>query len=173
MKKNLLLNFCFATCFIACFTLFTHNLLAQSNPAIDRPIQQCISKNKDKLENLKPNFSIGHWLTKLAETCDKLESTKGKGGGPQVMALLTMEKELDDLLSIADECPQLTKIKQGLVDIKTTYTENKKSDNFTISQEGKDGDFDTDKELATYSLPRSAASKIRKKAEKARNLLKK
>ncbi len=153
--------------------VFTTHLFAQSNPAIDRPIQQCISKNKDKLENVKPNFSIGHWLTKLAETCDKLESTSGKGGGPQVMALLTMEKELDDLLTIADECPALAKIKDGLVEIKTTYTENKKSDKFTISQEGKEGDFDTDKDLTTYSIPRSAASKIRKKAEKARKLLKK
>lgn len=161
----------FFTAFL--LSVFFTQIFAQSNPAIDRPIQQCISKNKEKLENVKPNFSIGYWLTKLAETCDKLESSKGKGGGPQVMALLTMEKELDDLLLIADECPQLSKIKEGLVEIKKTYTENKKSDSYSISQEGKDGDFDTDKDLTTYSIPRDAAKKIRKKAEKTRNLLKK
>jgi hypothetical protein len=148
---------------------------AQSNPQMDRPIQQCISNNADKISLLKNDFSIGHWLGKMIETCDRLQSTSGKAGGPQVVALLGMEKELDDLIAIADDCEDLKKVKETLLEMKKIYTEKEKVENFKINnQEDNNGNlFEDDKEITTFSLSRPAAGKIKSKAEKIKKALKK
>ncbi len=155
------------------FCLTTYALKAQSNPTIDRPIQQCISENQDKVNRIKPNFSIGSWLGKVSETCDKLKASSGKGGGPQVMSLLEMEKDLDELIVLADNCPALSKAKPELTEMKKIYTEKTKSETFKMKDDkNNDGMFDDDKELSTFSLSRKSAGKIKSQAEKVRKILK-
>ncbi|TAE73179.1 MAG: hypothetical protein EAZ85_07745 [Bacteroidetes bacterium] len=156
------------------FCIATYTLNAQSNPAMDRPIQQCISQNQDKVNRLKPNFSIGSWLGKVSETCDKLKATTGKGGGPQVISLLEMEKDLDELIILADNCPALSKVKAEMDEMKKIYTEKTKSETFKMKDDkNSDGLFDDDKELSTFSLSRKSAGKIKNQAEKIRKMLKK
>lgn len=158
-------------CILFCATL--NVVLAQSNPTIDRPIQQCISKNQDQVNRLKPNFSIGSWLGKVSETCDKLKATSGKGGGPQVMSLLEMEKDLDELIVLSASCPALEKVKKELDEMKKIYTDKTKSETFEIKEDkNNDGLFAEDKELSTFSLSRKSAGKIKNHAEKIRKILK-
>jgi hypothetical protein len=147
---------------------------AQSNPTTDRPIQQCISENKDKVELLKSDFSVGHWLYKLMEACDKLNETDGKKGGQYVVRLLEMEKELDDLIALADVCPALQKAKPKMEEMKKIFTEREKVENFKKTEEKKDNSgnmFEDDKEITTMSLPRGAATKIKAKAKEVRKLI--
>lgn len=164
--KNLLIPFI--------FLLIALQATAQSNPQMDRPIQQCITEQKDKVQVLQGNFSIGSWLGKLIENCDKLQASSGKGGGPQVVTLLKMEKELDDLLAIADGCPTLKNedVKTLLTEMKKIYAEKQKVETFKRDADD-DGLFDDDKELTTMSLSRPSAGKIKSKAEKIKKLLKK
>jgi hypothetical protein len=149
-------------------------LQAQSNPTIDRPIKQCISKNQDKVSRIKPDFSIGAWLGRVIENCDKLKASSGKGGGQQVMTLLELEKDLDDLLALADDCPSLKKVKPELEEMKKIYTEKTKSETFEMKEDkNNDGVFAEDKELSTFSISRKAAGKIKNQAEKIKKNLKK
>lgn len=147
---------------------------AQSNPKIDRPVQQCINDNKSKIENLKTDFSIGYWLGKLIENCGKIQASSGRGGGPYVIAVLAMEKELDDLITLSNNCKKLgdPKVKQYLTDMKAIFEEKQEVETFSTDTDN-DSLFDDDKEVTTYSLPRSAAGKIKSKAEKIKKLLKK
>jgi hypothetical protein len=160
------------------FTFFLFGSLtafAQSNPQMDRPIQQCISQNADKVELLKTNFSIGHWLGKLIENCEKLQASSGKGGGPVVIVLLKMEKELDELIAIADDCDDLKKVKVPLEEMKAIFVEKEKVETFKIDDNKKEDSnlFEDDKEITTFSLSRPAAGKIKGKAEKIKKMLKK
>lgn len=155
--------------------LLTTNAWAQSNPSLDRPIQECVRKDKDKLELLQLNFSMGNWLYKLSETCDKLKETDGKKGGQYVVRLLEMEKELDELLVVAENCPTLAKAKPLMQEMKSIFKEREKVENFKVGEEKKDNKgnvFEEDKEITTMSLPRGAASKIKAKAEKIHKMLK-
>ena len=148
---------------------------AQSNPTLDRPIQQCITQNKDDLSLLPTNFSMGNWLYKLSELCDRLKDTDGKKGGQYVVALLEKEKELDDLLAIADKCPNLTKVKPEMQEMKKVFAERQKVENFKTTEEKKNPNsnmFEEDKEITTMSLPRGAAGKIKGFAEKIHKKLK-
>lgn len=155
------------------FCAISSTIIAQSNPTMDRPIQQCISKNQDKVNRIKPNFSIGSWLGKVSETCDKLKATSGKGGGPQVMSLLEMEKDLDELIILSASCPALEKVKNELNEMKKIYTEKTKSETFEMKEDkNNDGLFAEDKELSTFSLSRKAGGKIKSQAEKIRKILK-
>lgn len=155
--------------------LFATHAWAQSNPTMDRPIQECVKKDKDKLELLQLNFSMGNWLYKLKETCEKLKDTDGKKGGQYVVRLLEMEKELDDLLIVAENCPSLAKVKPLMQEMKAIFKEREKVENFKVGEEKKDNKgnvFEEDKEITTMSLPRGAAGKIKNKAEKIHNMLK-
>ncbi len=147
---------------------------AQSNPTLDRPIQQCISANDDKVDLLQANFSMGTWLYKLKEVCERLKDTDGKKGGQYVVRLLEMEKELDEIIIIANDCPTLTKVMPDLQEMKKIFAERQDVKNFKIKEEKKPTDtvFAEDKEISTLSLPRGAASKIKKIAEKVHNNLK-
>ena len=162
---------------LICMMAVNH-LIAQSNPQIDRPVQQCISAQSDKIQVIKPNFSIGSWLGKLIQTCENLQATSGKAGGPQVVSLLKMEKELDDLIAIADDCDILKnpEVKQLLTEIKTICTEKQKVENFKTDTGDKapsDNIFEDDKEITTMTISRPAAGKIKSKAEKIKKILKK
>lgn len=168
MKKTI------STLFATCFAL---GVWAQSNPTLDRPIQQCIAKNADKVELLPANFSMGTWLYKLVEVCDKLKETEGKKGGQFVVRLLEFEKELDELLAIADDCPNLLKVKPDLQEIKKIIAERQKVENFKVNTGEKKEtenvfDEDKDKNITTMSLPRGAASKIKTRAEKVHKMMK-
>jgi len=141
---------------------------------MDRPIQQCITNNTDKVDLLHPNFSMGTWLYKLSEVCERLKDTDGKKGGQYVVSLLEKEKELDELLAIADDCPNLKKVKPDLEEMKKVFAERQKVENFKIKEEKKTTDnvFEEGKDITTMSLPRSAAGKIKKIADKVHKNLK-
>ncbi len=158
---------------IAC--LLVTNAWAQSNPTMDRPIQQCIAKSQDKIDILPNNFSMGNWLYKLSETCDKLKETEGKKGGNYVVRLLEMEKELDEILVVAEDCPALSKAKPVLQEMKDIFKERQKVENFKVAEDKKTNSpnvFEEDKDITTMSLPRGAAGKIKAKAEKVHKMLK-
>ena len=148
---------------------------SQSNPKIDRPVQQCINDNKDKVQKIDVKFSIGYWLYKLVENCDKLQKTSGRGGGPQVGAILDAEKELDDLIAISEVCGSLNnpKIKTLLQEMKQIYVEKQDVQTYHLDdEETTTGNlFEDDKEVTTMSFPRPAAGKLKSKAEKVRKLL--
>ncbi len=156
---------------------FLHTLQAQSNPQMDRPIQQCITQQSDDLEVLEPNFSMGYWLGKFVENCEKLQASTGKGGGPQVVALLKMEKDLEELILLADNgCKTLAdeKVKTLLKEMKTIYEEKQEVETYKRGQgESNGGLFEEDDELTTMSIPRSTAGKLKTKASKIRKLLEK
>lgn len=167
--KQVLFSFFFLT-----FLNISTTCWAQSNPKIDRPVQECISNNKDKVANLQSNFSIGSWLGKLISHCDKLQASSGTAGGPLVIAILEMEKDLDDLIAIAGECTLLNtdKIKYSLLEMKKIYQEKQKVDTYKIKEEDADTNlFEDSKELKFLTLPRSAAGKIKNQAEKVKKEL--
>ena len=145
---------------------------AQSNPQLDRPVQQCIRNQAQDLDVLKPNFSMGFWLGKLIENCEKLQKSSGKGGGPQVVAILGKEAALDELIQLADQCDKLGKVKTLLTEMKAIYQEKQKVE--TYQKGNSSGNlFDDEDEVTTYSLPREAAKKIKARAEKILKTLKK
>lgn len=152
-------------------------LQAQSNPQMDRPIQQCITEQIDNMQALDPNFSIGYWLGKFVENCEKLQASTGKGGGPQVVALLKMETDLDDLITLADNgCKNLAdeKVKTLLKEMKTIYEEKQEVETYKRGQgESNGGLFEEEDELTTMSIPRPTAAKLKAKASKIRKLLEK
>lgn len=155
-------------------SLYLNDLQAQSNPKIDRPIQQCINKQAEEMNVLKSDFSIGHWLGRLTASCEHLQESSGKGGGPHVIAILDMEPELDDLISLSANCPKLSdeKVKGLLLEMKEIYQEKKEVESYDTDP-GSGGLFEDEAEVTTYSLPRSAAAKLKKNAEKIRKILQK
>jgi hypothetical protein len=168
--KNLVL----VVSFIA---LIFSNLAAQSDPQMDRPIQQCILQNQDKVSLLKKEFSMGHWLGKLINHCEKLQGSSGKGGGPHVVALLEMEKELDELIALSENCKNLNepKVKETLTEMKKVFQEKEKVETFQKGTSNNNNNtlFDEDDEVTTMSLTRGGAGKIKNLAEKVKKNLKK
>ncbi len=154
-----------------------HTLSAQSNPQMDRPIQQCITQNADELEKLSTNFSIGYWLGRFIETCENLQATTGKGGGPQVVSLLAMEAELDELIILSNKgCKNLAdpKVKVLLEEMKTIYQEKQDVETFERGQnKNADNLFEEDDEITTMSISRGAAGKLKSKAAKLKKTLEK
>ncbi len=164
--------------FILFNLLIISSLIAQSDPQIDRPIQQCILQNPDKVSLLKKEFSIGHWLGKLISNCEKLQSSSGKAGGPHVVVLLEMEKELDELLVLAENCKNLSdpKVKDNLTEMKKVFQAKEKVETFqkgTTNTENNNTLFDEDDEITTMSITRGGAGKIKNLAEKIKKTLKK
>jgi hypothetical protein len=158
--------------------LIFSNLAAQSDPQMDRPIQQCILQNQDKVSLLKKEFSMGHWLGKLMNNCEKLQGSSGKGGGPHVVTLLEMEKELDELLALSENCKNLSepKVKEALTEMKKVFQEKEKVESFqkgTTNNNNNNTLFDEDDEIITMSLTRGGAGKIKNLAEKIKKNLKK
>jgi len=147
---------------------------AQSNPKIDRPIQQCINKQADEMQVLKNDFSIGHWLGRLTASCEHLQASSGKGGGKHVIAILEMESALDDLIALSETCPKLSneKIKGLLLQMKEIYKEKKEVESYDTDP-GSGGLFEDEAEVTTYSLPRASAGKLKKNAGKIRKILQK
>lgn len=150
---------------------------AQTNPKIDRPVQQCIRNAGDKVESIDARFSLGYWLYELARHCTEIQKSTGTGGGPHVVKVLAMEKDLDDLLILAKNCSTLKnpKVKVLLEEMKQVFTEKQKVENYKVGkQENSNNLFgDEEKEITTFSLSRPAAGKIKTKAEKIKKLLKK
>jgi hypothetical protein len=163
-------------CLVLLFTIsVTHSLSAQSDPQLDRPIQQCIINNPDNAELLKKEFSMGHWIGKLIENCQKLQNSSGKGGGPHVVALLKMEKELDEMITLAEGCEALGKGKEIMLEMKTIFKEKEKVESFKRGNSNTNNDnlFEEDDEIITMSLTRNGAGKIKNLAEKLKKTLRK
>lgn len=155
------------------FTLAINgSLSAQSDPQLDRPIQQCIIDNQENVELLKKEFSMGHWIGKLIENCQKLQSSSGKSGGPHVVALLKMEKELDEMISLADNCEALGKGKDIMLEMKNIFKEKEKVEAFKRGNSNDNNLFEDD-EIITMSLTRNGAGKIKNLAEKLKKNLRK
>lgn len=146
-------------------------VLGQSNPQVDRPVKQCVTDNQESLESLPENFSISFWLGGLIESCAKLQKTKGKGGGPIMIAILDKEAELDDLIALSETCGALGEesIQTNLKEMKTFYQEKVEE-----TYERKDGGsnlFGEKSTLTTRSIPRSAAKEIGKRAANIKKAL--
>jgi hypothetical protein len=153
------------------------SLAAQSNPKMDRPIQQCINNHSQELEKLSSTFSIGYWLGRFVETCENLQASTGKGGGPQVVSLLAMEAELDELILLADKgCEDLAdeKVKTLLQEMKTIYQEKQDVETFDRGQnDDSDNLFAEEDEITTMSISRGSAGKLKSKAAKIKKILEK
>ncbi|MEO1655688.1 MAG: hypothetical protein AAFU64_19250 [Bacteroidota bacterium] len=136
---------------------------AQSNPRIDRPVRQCMIDQKDALDHIQPdNYSIGHWLGKLIDNCERLQKSSGSSGGPQVVAILSLEEDLDDMIKIASDCEALQDQKATLEAMKKAYGEKKVA--AYDRQQQSTSLFDEGSKLETASLPRAAAKELRKNA---------
>ena len=150
--------------------------LLKVNPRIDRPVQKCISENNDDLEILPENFSIGHWLGKMIQRCENLQASSGTGGGPNVVALLKMEPELDDLILLSAKCEFLgdEKVKAYFQEMKAIFQEKKEVESYKKNTTNNNTNlFGEEDELETMSLPRSAAKKLKSAAEKVKKTTKK
>ena len=168
MKKHYLF-------FVLAFITLPFLSNAQSNPKIDRPVQKCINENEDDIETLAKNFSIGHWLGRVIKLSENIQKSSGTGGGPNVVALLKLEPELDDLIILSEKCDFLSneKVKGYLQEMKTIYQEKKEVETYKKDPGNNNTNlFGEEDELETMSLPRSAAKKLRVSAEKLKKQLK-
>ncbi|GAB4398741.1 MAG: hypothetical protein OHK0053_17890 [Microscillaceae bacterium] len=160
---------------VLAFVLAPVGLWAQSNPKIDRPVQQCIRDLGTEPE-MDENFSISFWLGRYIETCENLLATTGTGGGPQVVSLLKMENDLDGLIALAEAgCKSLAdaRIQPLLQEMKTIYQEKAEVESFSKGKKEPEANlFDEDEdELVTQSLSRASAKKLKAAAEKIKKYL--